>query len=216
MCPVRPRRGLVLLACLILAMAPARAQQTPDLLLEVRLGEHLLSDGMAAYQRGDDVLLPLGEMARLLTIAIRTWPTEGRAGGYILDEQRHFSLDFARREVALAQRSEALDPDRAKITPDDIYIATRVLEAWLPLKFEIDMASLTLRVHALERLPLQQRLERRGRRPAGGPGAAATDAGYPRAITPHRLARIPFVDQTLGIDLRHRRVRRDTAVGYSV
>ncbi len=40
------------------------------LVLEVQLDGHVLSDSFTAYQDDGQVLLPLGELARLLTLAI--------------------------------------------------------------------------------------------------------------------------------------------------
>jgi hypothetical protein len=171
-------------------------------LLEVRLDEHVLADSITAYQAGGDVLLPLGEVSRLLTIAIRTQAADGRASGYILDEQRGFSLDLAKREVTADNRREALDPAQVKVHPDDIYVASRLLARWLPASFDVDLPSLTLRVHPREKLPLQARFERgnNSRRDAARGRYAAPD--FPRLPTPYRLLDAPFVDQTLGIDVR--------------
>ena len=82
--------------------APPRASQGAEsnlLLFEVRLGDQVLSDAVTAYQIGKDVFLPLGELSRLLTLALRVAPGEGKASGYILSEDRGFSLDVPAREV---------------------------------------------------------------------------------------------------------------------
>ena len=97
--------SLALLA--LLPALPAAARAAPSahaseanmVLLEVRLGHHVLSDAVGAYQFSDDIYLPLGELARLLTLAVKTVPGEGRASGYVLTEQRTFSLDVLQREV---------------------------------------------------------------------------------------------------------------------
>lgn len=188
------------LALLLLA-APAQAADSPDLLLEVRLGQHVLSDGIGAYQQGDDVLLPLGELARLLTIAIRTEGAAGLASGYILDQQRGFRLDLHSHSVVLGERRAMFEPALARREGDEIYVASRLLSAWLPVDFSLDMASLTLAVQPREKLPLQARLERQALRGAAA-GGAAPDPAYPRVDTPYRLASMPFIDQTIGLDLR--------------
>lgn len=195
------RAWLVLLMGALLA-APARGADNPDLLLEVRIGQHLLSDSVQAYQQGDDVLLPLGELARLLTIAIRTSAADGQASGYILDEQRGFRLDLHDHAVLLGERRVTFDPALARREGDDIYVASRLLAAWLPVSFELDMASLSLRVTPREKLPLQARLERQSNGGAPPGRAAPLDPGYPRVATPYQLASMPFIDQTIGVDLR--------------
>lgn len=181
---------------------PAQQAEAPNLLvLEVRLDQHLLADALTGYQYGNDVFLPLGELSRLLTIAISTQPVEGRASGFVLSEERSFSLNVPERQVALAGRTEPIDRSQFKLLPDDIYVASRVLARWLPVELDVDMSSLLVRVHAREQLPLQARLARTERVKLLG-RAAGADPGYPRQAVPYALAGVPSIDQTLGVDLR--------------
>jgi hypothetical protein len=209
---------------LVLALAPhagaqgfgAQPKDAPNLvLLEVRLDEHLLSESVTAYQFGNDVFLPLGELSKLLTIAIRTQPIDGRASGYVLDEQRGFSLDVIAREVTVNDRHEVLDRTQVKLQADDIYVASRLLTRWLPVGLDVDLPSLTLRVHPREKLPLQAGLERRERGKRGAARGEYTDPDYPRAATPYRLIDTPFIDQTLGLDLRRANAKRQTSAAYT-
>jgi hypothetical protein len=183
--------------------AAAQPEDAPNLvLLEVRLDQHLLSDSITAYQVGSDVFLPLGELSKLLTIAIRAQPAQGRASGYVLDEQRGFSLDVAQLEATINNQREPLDPALVRLQPEDIYVASRLLARWLPAGFEVDLPSLTLRVHPREKLPLQARLERGTNSKRGAARGRYVDPDYPRAPTPYRLLDTPFIDQTLGLDVR--------------
>jgi hypothetical protein len=197
-----PRPALVALVMALLVPAPARAADAPDLVLEVRLGRHLLSDAVPAYQQGGEVLLPLGEVARLLTIAIRTDAAAGQASGYILDEQRGFRLDLREHSVVRGELRETFDLALVRRADDDIYVASRLLAAWLPAGFDIDMANLSLAVTPREKLPVQARLERQAKGLASASRGAPTEPGYPRAATPYGLASMPFIDQTVGLDVR--------------
>jgi hypothetical protein len=206
------------LACLLLALAllcrGALAADGPDLLFEVRLQQHVLADALPAYQQGSDVYLPLGELSRLLTIAIRTEPGAGQASGYILDEQRGFRLDLAQQLVWHGERRDTLAPGDVLQRDGELYVATRLLTQWLPLDLTLDMASLQLQVRPREKLPLQARLERQGKnRPAGT--ARVTDPGYPRVSTPYVLAGAPFIDQTLGAGHRRGQGRSSTELHYT-
>jgi hypothetical protein len=218
----RPMACAVLCACLALAhAAPACAQAVSAqqakaanlLVLEVSLDQQLLSDGLTAFQYGNDVYLPLGDLARLLTIAITTRPVDGSASGFILQEARTFSLNVIERQVALAGRGEPLDRSQFKLQQDDIYVASRLLARWLPVDLDVDMSSLQLRVHAREQLPLQARLAR-GARPEASGGAETPDPGYPRKAIPYALAGVPFIDQTVGLDLRNGRRPEPSYTAY--
>jgi hypothetical protein len=201
------RLSLALLAPVMIpvasAQAPVAQQQAeePDLLLEVRLGAHVLSSAITAYQSGSDILLPLGELARLLTIAVSTAPETGRASGYLLNQERTFSLDAAQSSVTFDGRTGTFDPGLVRVGTDDIYVASQLLERWLPVDLEVDFSSLSLRVRPREKLPLEARLEREtgaGRLQGGTEDAGAA---YPRHQVPYRLAGIPVIDQTLGINV---------------
>jgi len=182
---------------------PLRRYDEPNLLLlEVRLDQHVLSDAIPAYQYGRNTFLPLGELARLLTLAIRTQPEQGIASGFVLREERSFSLNLAQATITLAGKTEAVDPALIKVQADDIYVASRLIARWLPLDLDIDLSSLSLRVRPRELLPLQARLERERNGAKAGRGGEYKDPGYPRHNSPYRLLGAPFIDQTLGVDFR--------------
>lgn len=186
------------------AATPAPPSEANMVLLEVRLDNQVLSEAVTAYEIGRDVYLPLGELARLLTLAIRVAPGEGRASGYILSEQRSFSLDVAQRALDIAGRREQFDPAQLRLEGDEIYVASRLLARWLPVDFELDLSSLALKVRPREQLPLQARLTRRERGKLPGTPGGYVDPGYPRLATPYRLADVPFIDQTLGFGFGQR------------
>jgi hypothetical protein len=219
--PLLPLLLMAALAAPALAAAPAapsRASQGAEsnlLLFEVRLGDQVLSDAVTAYQIGKDVFLPLGELSRLLTLALRVAPGEGKASGYILSEDRGFSLDVPAREVHIAGRQEELDRSQIKLQADEIYVASRLLTRWLPVDLDIDMSSLTVKVRPREQLPLQARLDRRARGQQAGRAEGYIDPGYPRLSIPYRLADVPFIDQTLSMSAARAGARREAESAYT-
>ena len=197
-------RALWLAALLLLPLFASAAK--PDdgasmLLLEVRLKRHVLAESVTAWQYPDDVRLPLGELARLLTLAVKAAPGEGRASGYLLSEQRTFSLDAARGEVHIDGRTEHVDPAELRIESDDIYVPSRLLARWLPVDLKIDMSSLAIEVTPREQLPLEAGLDRRQRGARAGGPTPYVDPGYPRLASPYAMASVPFIDQTIAADL---------------
>jgi hypothetical protein len=196
------------------ASKPAQKNEANLILLEVRLDGQMLSDGVTAYEIGRHVYLPLGEMARLLTLAVRV-TEEGRASGYVLHEDRNFSLDVAEGAVHAGGKREELDRSQVRVEAEDIYVASPLLARWLPVDFDIDMPSLTVKVSPREPLPLQERLARRQRRNLPGNQNGYDDPGYPRLDAPYRVADVPFVDQTLGVTTRSAGGRRRTDTSYA-
>ena len=198
---------LIALCALIVMVAPAAAAPpTPSvagtlnlLIFQLRLDNTPLADSLTVYESGNDLLLPLGELTRLLTIGITIDPSARVASGFILRQERGFRLDPATRTVTLAGGRESVDPGQVRWMDDDIYVASRLLQRWLPIDLQTDLSSLTMDVVPREKLPLQYRLEReRAARGVGQRGASYQDPGYPRAAPDYRLLSVPFIDQTLG------------------
>lgn len=206
------RRGSLALAVGLLLAQPLSAQSPiavepphageSDVLLEVLVDRQRVSDAIVAYQSGDHLLLPLGELAGLLTLAITTQPDQGTASGFILDEERSFSLDVARSTVVLGGTSEAIDPRQVQVRPDDIYVSSGLLTRWLPIDLDVDMSRLAVVVRPRERLPLQFRLEREAAGARAGTRSRYTDPGYPRHDIPYKWLGMPVIDQTLSVDFR--------------
>jgi hypothetical protein len=207
---IRPRVRLGAAAMLMFALivhpqhlfAQYQSTEREFLLLEVRLDQSVLSNAIPAYELGEHTLLPLGALARLLTLAIKTQPGQATASGYILTEDRGFSLNLDEARVTRAGVTESFDPALALTEPDDIYIAKSLLERWLPVKLEINRSSLSLRVHALEALPLQTRLKRERLGEQAGVRGGYENPDYPHYEQPYRLLSMPFIDQTFATVLR--------------
>jgi hypothetical protein len=172
------------------------------LLLEVHLDQYqyMLSEMMTAYQYGRHTFLPLGELARLLTLAIQTHPERGNASGFVLSEERVFHLNLAQKSVTLTDKTEVVDPALIMVQTDDIYVAVELIERWLPLDLNVEMSRLILQVRSRELLPLQARLEREERGTPAGSATSKAGPGYPHHESPYRLVDVPFIDQTLAVD----------------
>ena len=199
---IQIRFALALTLLLYAGSLPAQEPELNLLLLEVRLDQTLVSSSIPAYDLGPHTLLPLGELARVLSIAIQTQPGTGTASGFVLNEERGFSLNLNDGRVTRAGVTESFDPALVLVEPDDLYVPLFLLERWLPVELDVERSRLILRVHPLETLPLQARLERadRGERMSGRvTGEAPT---YPSVDLPYRLWSPPFIDQSLFSEYR--------------
>lgn len=170
------------------------------LLLEVTLDGSSLADTLGAYEVGNDLLLPLGELARLLTLGITVDPATRVAVGFVLFEDRPFRLEMGATSVTLPRGTEALDPTEIRWLDNDIYVSTRLLQRWWPINLQLNLSTLKLQVVPRETLPIQARLAReRDAAPLRLKGSGYKDPGYPRMPSDYRLVDAPFVDQTLGM-----------------
>lgn len=166
-------------------------------ILQLRLKNWVLSDGIFSYVEGGALLLPLGEMARALEFEISVDPTTGRANGWFLSENRLFSLDMARQEIVIEGRRDKYDPRFVELHADDIYVDTRVLARWLPVDIDFDLSNSLVTVKSREPLEIERRLEREHLRGTLKGAQDRVKPEYEIIDTPYQWASWPFVDTSL-------------------
>jgi len=176
---------------------PLTVVTRPDeqlLVLEVRLRQFVLSDGIFGYLDDGGLILPLGDYVRALEFSIGVDPENGRADGWFLDEDQLFALDLSRSEVVLKGRRKTFDPQLVELHEDDIYVDTRLLAEWFPADIEFDLSNLLVRVSSREPLLVEQRLDRERRRGAALHRRRVDAAEYPEKDVPYRWISWPFVN----------------------
>lgn len=203
-----PLAGLITLSLLGAAPAPAPAAAMPPggfsnrtddelLLFEVRLQGATLSDTFPGYPVKDGLLVPLGELCRMLGLAITTDPLTGKANGFFITEKRTFLLDAGSNTVTIEGRPQPLDRAKVEIHPDDIYVDTRLIAAWLPIDLKVDKLGARITITPREPLPYQIQTSRLRGRAFGG--LRADNHHYAQVEDPYRWAEVPMVDETLRI-----------------
>jgi hypothetical protein len=151
------------------------------LIANLTLDGEQLSDTIYLYEIDDDVMVPVGELARQLTIGVTVDPISRVASGFILTEAAGFHVDPALGKVTLSGRHEDFNHRMVRWIDGDLYVASRVLARWWPVDFELNMAALSLQVVPREKLPIQLKLEReKAASRLGGHGGGYQDPGYPR------------------------------------
>ncbi|RZJ10615.1 MAG: hypothetical protein EOP39_08320 [Rubrivivax sp.] len=195
-------------------IAPRQLDDTNLLVLEVTLDGQVLSDSFSAYQDGKQTLLPLGELARLLTLAIQVKPDRGSADG-LLPRERAFALNLADSQATIGGREHGFEPRLAGVVGDDIYVSRQLLMRWLPVDLQLDLTTLKLKVVPSEKLPLQDRLERE-RLAAALAGLQPTERpNYPYTPSTPGLLGVPSIDQSFGADARYGRHSRQYRTAYT-
>jgi hypothetical protein len=205
----RFRRGLV---CLALSVVAARAGAEPQstaprlseanmLLLAVMADGQFLSDAIPAFRSGPRVLLPLGELARTLTIAVTSQPEKGIASGFVVSEARDFLLNVPRGTVTRSGISEPLEAGAIEVREDDVYVDSSLIARWLPVDMDIDFSGLVLKLSLREKLPFQMRRERERAGEQISWRGKRDDLDYPRQDMPYRVFDAPFIDQTVSANL---------------
>ena len=186
------------------------------ILLEVSLDGEDLGDVLNAYQDGDDILLPMGDLSHRLTLGLTVDPVGQGLSGFILREDNTFRIDTNSATVFRAGRQEGYDRRQVRWIDGDVYVASRLVQAWLPIDLQVNMASLKLKVFPRQTLPIQARLQRERdaeRLILRKPGEAPSP--YPLSSLNYRLLDVPFIDNSVTLDIRHRGKRTVNNVSYS-
>lgn len=170
-------------------------------LMALRFQSVLLSDTLECFTHpSGDLFLPLGEVCRLLELGVSTSPEEGTASGFLIREDRKFSLDARTGEARVGKRQVQFYTDQVEIHNNDIYLLSQLISELLPVKLQIDHGGLMITALGDETLPLQMRLERERRGAQAREYLPQIDRGYPRVEVPHRVFDGPFIDHSLVLE----------------
>ena len=173
------------------------------LLVEVALDQLSITDSLAAYDGPRGLLIPVGELSRLLDVDLTVFPADRRIVGSIGQARSPLLIDVATRTIRVAGKAETLAPDDIVIGTDDIYVRASLLEKIIPVRVSFDSASLRLSLQAVEPLPIQSRLDRLGKLRDLQPDAPDHADAY-RLATPYQLFSLPSFDVQLEAGAQHR------------
>lgn len=200
------------------AATAARSEVSPDqpalfgpddlVLLEVVSGNITLSEALGGYHGRTGTYLPLGELARLLDLAIVVVPPERRATGWVLKEDRTFSLDLNAGTARSGSTEIKLSSTDAVMRDNEIYVRAEILARLIPADFKADLGGLQLSIVAHDMFPFQARLERERR--ASGIGPDRFDARGAPVAQPYGLFTPPALDVTLDGAIGNHSPRRQT------
>lgn len=188
---------------LLIQPAAVRAQYAESdlMLLAVRLDGRfervLLEEVVASYAVGDRVLVPLGELSRMLDLGIRVDPMRGMADGFVLREEQTFHVDVAEGTVRVDEKSFLLEPGDVEARDDDLYVDTEVLGRWLPIDLLVDRRDMVLAIRPRELLPRELRRLRELEASKILATAGEPSAAYPEMRVPYALWEVPFADLNL-------------------
>jgi hypothetical protein len=187
------------------------------LLLAVHVQGRILAEAIPAYSVSEGgVLLPLGELCRLLGIGVTVDLERRVAAGTILTAKRPFRLDLTVGSVEIAGTKQALIPGEAEMHEDDLYVDSRRIAEWFPIDLEIDRGTALLIVRPREPLPslvLEDR-ERAAALALAGAGRGG-GAAFPSIPNRYSLFGSPYLDQTVRITSQPGRAGQQTHIDFS-
>jgi len=183
------------------ATAPSQVVRSDDdlLLISLQLDTVSLSNELEAYLDMRGILLPLGEVCRLLGLGITVNTDDGTAKGFLINESRQFVLDIPNQSIRVAGKSLQYDSARLEIHHNDIYVESKLLGDWLNVRIAVDQSAACAQVIPEEPLPIQLRMDRERRAQQLSSNAPVLNPGYSLLHSPYRIWSEPFVDQSVSI-----------------
>jgi hypothetical protein len=173
-----------------------RAYLTDDdlLLFSVELDQLTLTETLTAHGDPDDPLLPVGELARLLDLDVDVFPADRRISGTLGQARRALIIDLNAGVARVNGDDLHLQKDDVGFTQADIYIRSSVLQRILPVRFAVDSEGLSIKLTALEKLPIEERMERLARMRGAGSGVSDNGESTLKLKSPYALFSPPAVD----------------------
>lgn len=176
------------------AMAPFTVDDELILQIQTRQGE--ISDTVTAYGTRAGVYLPLGEVARLLDLALVVSDEGQYAAGWVLDEKDAVAVNLREGTLSHGDKEVHIGPRDAAALDGELYLRADRFADLMPVTLKVDLRAQTITVTSLQPLPFEQRAAREAARERLGARGSATTR-YPREETPWRALSFPLADVEL-------------------
>lgn len=175
-----------------------------ELIMELRIGDLIVSDTIIGKKSGRTIMLPLAELTNALSFAIEVNPVQGRAEGWFIRETRRFQLDVRARQAIVDGMVYPFPENAIESRETDIYVSHVLLNSWFGLGLEPDPVNLAVVASPIEPLPIQERLQREQRQQGGSGVEMANTSTLSLKPTPNALIDWPVLDVTVAQRLSKR------------
>ncbi|MCG8442878.1 MAG: carboxypeptidase-like regulatory domain-containing protein, partial [Caulobacterales bacterium] len=178
------------------------------LVFQIKMGRYTIDAPVTAVKRGRGLMIPVGEFARAMFLAVDLNPEATRAEGWAFAEDHLVSIDAETRAARAGEEEWTLAPEHIESDGFEVLLHTDELARWLEMEIDIDFRFLTMEIATKRRLPIITQLERR-KRAKKSDARAAPRPSLPPRDEPYRLLSTPTVD------MQGTYAFRDTANGDS-
>jgi hypothetical protein len=168
---------------------------TPDdqFLLDVKIRQYRLGDGVRAYNTPTGPCIIFGDMINTLDVPLKIDLAAKKAAGWAFKETNRIELDYAARTVSYGGKSEALKAGTIRETPEGWCVQSDALSRWLGIGVKAMTSGSVVILEAPNKLPVELAMERQER--AKQLKAAKFDlAELPQVRLPYRMWRAPALD----------------------
>ena len=187
--------------------APVKAAETGGwqandddaLLLDVRLSQYRLGDGVRGYQTPEGVCLDFADIIMALDIPVRVDKKLRRATGWAFEEARTIVLDRESAKAQIMNKSESLRASDIRDTPEGWCVDSKRLSGWLGITMQPDTANALLLIKSQSRLPVEMAMERKSRAAKIRPITSFDLKSLPNSSAPYRGIKPPSIDAVVSV-----------------
>jgi len=169
-----------------------------ELILQLRIKGFDSSDTLIAYGTREALYLPLGELTRILDLAIRISDDGHYASGWLLSEDRKLTVDLRQRRIVTATGSKPLKPEDVMAFEGELYLRSEIFSEILPVELQPNLRSQSIFLTTLEPFPFEERVRRETERAKLGTRRNPREAEpWMRQETPWLPISVPMGDVEL-------------------
>jgi hypothetical protein len=169
-----------------------------ELILQISTANGAVDDTITAYGTRSAVYLPLGEISRLLDLAIVVSDDGHYASGWVIDQKRLLALNLREGTLRLDGTEIRLEPRDATAFDGELYLRAERFAQLMPLTLNVDLRAQTVTIKTLEPFPFEQRAARdAAREHLASRSSSRAGAHMARETTPWRALTLPLGDVEL-------------------
>lgn len=166
-----------------------------ELILEFRTIRGEITETITAYGNRADTYLPLGEIARLLDLAIVISDEGHYASGWVLDDKQVVAINLRAGTISVAGSETALGLRDARALDGELFLRAGLFSKLMPIDIKVDLRAQTVTAQTRQPFPFEQKAARQAAREKLAVRGTGPDANpYGLEATPYRALDVPLTD----------------------
>lgn len=179
------------------------ADPEEQFLLDVKLRQYRLGDGVRAYSTPGGTCVIFGDFLATLDVPMKIDLGARKASGWAFKETHKISIDVAGGKADFAGNSETIAPGTVRETPEGWCVDSAALARWFGLGVKPVTAGSVLVLESEAKLPVELAIERQKR--ASSLKRAKFDLKtLPQVRLPYRMWRAPALDFVVSAGMTYR------------
>ncbi|HEU5285158.1 MAG TPA: hypothetical protein VFU20_01455 [Sphingomicrobium sp.] len=169
------------------------AHPDEQFLLDVRIRQHRLGEGVRAYNAPEGPCILLGDFLTTLDVPMTIDLAAKKAAGWAFSEKNRIVIDLPALRASYGAKSEPIAPGTVRETPDGWRVQGPALTRWFGIGVRPMTSGSVLLLESQAKLPVELAAERQQRAAQLKP-ARFDLAALPQVRLPYRMWRAPALD----------------------